>query len=367
LDLRQPDEDALDLRPAPGAGFVRGGLARTLGPFLARYPRLPVRELLDEAGILPEQLGDPNAWISVRRSSALFEAAAIATNDPAFTLSFAAQIPLHDLGVFAHIMLSSPTIGGAFANGCRYFGLQTTGASVRLVVEGRDAELSYGIHDPTIVRHGQNTEMVFTLLTRLTREATGDPRWAPREIRFRHRRPANVAVQQAMFRCPLVFDQPDDALVVSPDDLRTRLQKADAVLLRSLVAGADASLPADAEAQSFHHHLRRAVAASLRSGDIAIEHVAMRLDTSARTIQRRLQERGQTFQALVAETRLALAQHYLHDASRSLTDTAFLLGYSDLSAFSRAFRRWTGQSALEFRRRLPVPQERHRRHEATWA
>ena len=114
---------------------------------------------------------------------------------------------------------------------------------------------------------------------------------------------------------------------------------------------ANSALPANLNEESFDHHVRRVVASSLRSGDINIEHIAMRLGTSARTIQRRLQERGRSFKDLVAETRLALSRRYLANSSLSLTETAFLLGYSELSAFSRAFRRWTGVSALEFRRR----------------
>ena len=94
----------------------------------------------------------------------------------------------------------------------------------------------------------------------------------------------------------------------------------------------------------------RVVLSSLSSGNVTIEHVATVLESSPRTIQRRLYERGLSFNDVVANTRLDLARRYLSDTSLTLTDVAFLLGYSDLSAFSRAFRRWTGQTAITFRR-----------------
>ena len=266
-------------------------------------------------------------------------------------MSYAAQVPWRDVGIPAYIALNSPTIGSAIANACRYFSLASTGASAQFEVDGRDATVNYGIHDPSVSLHSQNTQWIFTLYTRMCREGSGNPGWAPREIQFKHSRPSNISAQQAFFRCPLVFDQPYDTMVIAPEDLRIPFAQADSALLPILVQSANAALPANVHDHGFDYQVRRIVAASLRSGEVTIERIATRLGTSARTIQRRLQDRGQSFKDLVAETRLALSRRYLENSSMSLTDTAFLLGYSDLSAFSRAFRRWTGVSALEFRRR----------------
>lgn len=95
---------------------------------------------------------------------------------------------------------------------------------------------------------------------------------------------------------------------------------------------------------------------ALGSGELTIDAVAAQHGISPRSLQRRLREHGLSFKELVAETRLALSRRYLEDTSISLTEAAFLLGYADLSAFSRAFRRWTGQSALAFRRAM-VPRD----------
>jgi AraC-like DNA-binding protein len=95
--------------------------------------------------------------------------------------------------------------------------------------------------------------------------------------------------------------------------------------------------------------VRRAVIAAISTGDPTIDNVAGRLGQSVRSLQRRLQA-DRSFKELVEETRLDLAQRYLADPELTLTETAFLLGYSDLSAFSRAFKRWTGKTALDVRR-----------------
>ena len=96
--------------------------------------------------------------------------------------------------------------------------------------------------------------------------------------------------------------------------------------------------------------VRRLVASMLGSTTITIEDVAARMTTSVRTVQRQLQVHGQTFKQLVDDVRSTMARRHLADPEVTLTEAAFMLGYSELSAFSRAFRRWTGQSAQEYRR-----------------
>ncbi|HEY6177072.1 MAG TPA: AraC family transcriptional regulator ligand-binding domain-containing protein [Kofleriaceae bacterium] len=135
----------------------RATIARSRAPFLARYPGLSVRKLLDDAEISPDLLRNPNAWLSVRRVAELLESAAVAANDSAFAMAFAAQAPWCDLGMLAYLVFNSPTLGTAYANACRHSALQTTGASMDLAVEGSDAEVNYRMHDLAIARHPQNT------------------------------------------------------------------------------------------------------------------------------------------------------------------------------------------------------------------
>jgi AraC-like DNA-binding protein len=145
-------------------------------------------------------------------------------------------------------------------------------------------------------------------------------------------------------------------MVLDAADLRRPMPRADGGLLGILIEYANDALSNTGDRDPFLDQVKRVVMASLRSGEVSIEHIAQQLGTSARTIQRWLQDSGYSFKDLVAQTRISLSRRYLEDASMSLTDAAYLLGYSDLSAFSRAFRRWTGQSAREFRRQHTMTQ-----------
>jgi AraC-like DNA-binding protein len=98
--------------------------------------------------------------------------------------------------------------------------------------------------------------------------------------------------------------------------------------------------------------VRSTVAEALCDGSPTIRKIARRMGTSVRTLQRRLELQGVVFKELVAEIRCELAHRYLADAQADLTEVAFLLGYSELSAFDRAFRRWTGSTPLVVRRGL---------------
>jgi AraC-like DNA-binding protein len=330
--------------------LARAGVGRALHQFLARYPRVLSERLLQHAGVGPKQLANPDEWLSHRAVVEALEIGATESNDPAFGLSFAESVHWKELGPLGFVIFNSPTLGSALDNGSRYFALQQNAASPVLEVSDGDARWIYPVEVPEVPCHAQHSEMVLAVVTRLCRDGSGNPAWAPREIHFKHGRPSSIAQAQQFFRCPVLYDQPVDAVIMSPDDLQLGMRSADASLLPSALRDADASLARLPIGHDFTDQIARIVMSSLSSGYATIDQVATRLGSSARTIQRRLRDRGVSFNDVVANTRLELSRRYLCDPALTLTDVAFLLGYSDLSAFSRAFRRWTGRTAIEFRR-----------------
>jgi AraC-like DNA-binding protein len=96
--------------------------------------------------------------------------------------------------------------------------------------------------------------------------------------------------------------------------------------------------------------VRRAIAESMRDGAPKLTRVAKKIAMGPRTLQRRLKESGADFKQLMNDTRRRFALNYLKDRKNTLTEVAFLLGYSELSAFNRAFKRWTGSTPMEYRR-----------------
>ena len=332
--------------------FVRAGVVRSIGAFLSNYPGIAVDRLLARAGIGPAELADPDALLSFRAWVGLFEEAAEETGDQAIGLGYAEQLPWKDLGVLAYVSFHSPTLGAAYANGSRYFAVQQTAGRPALEVNGDEASLSYAIDDDTITAHGQHSEALLFLFVRVGRDgARAD--FTPREVRFRHRAPERDVQHRIAkaFRCPVTWSQQRDEMVMNAADLRLPLRDADPGLLPILMRHADECLAKMPSADDFVGNVRRLVVANLSSDEVAIEDIAARVGLSARSLQRRLQESGSSFKDVVDEARLALARRYLEDPKLTLTEAAYLLGYSELSAFSRAFRRWTGTTAAAYRNR----------------
>lgn len=330
--------------------FARAGVGRALHQFLARYPRTLSERLLQHAGVGPKQLANPDEWLSYRAVVEALEIGAEESNEPEFGVSFAEFAPWTELGTLGHVMFNSPTIGEALSNGCRYFAIHQTAARPVLEVCADGARFIYALDVPDIARHAQHSASMLTTLVKICREASGDSAWAPREIHFKHNRPESNIKARQFFRCPILYGQPFDGIVMSLEDLLVPMRAADAELLEAAIAEAElrlAKLPTDLD---FADQVARMVMSLLSSGNATIEHVSATLGSSPRTVQRRLRESGVVFNDLVANIRLELSRHYLGDPSLRLTDVAFLLGYSDLTSFSRAFRRWTGQTAIDFRR-----------------
>jgi AraC-like DNA-binding protein len=160
-----------------------------------------------------------------------------------------------------------------------------------------------------------------------------------------------MAEHSRVFRCPVRFGCAANELVVENDFIERLVPLADARLYRILKQHVErilAELPGDDDWLSA---VRNAIAAAMLEGDPKRMRVARRLAISTRTLERRLNEHGVVYRQLVDDTRRVFAMEYLNDRNQSLTEIAFLLGYSEVSAFHRAFRRWTGSTPSEYRER----------------
>jgi AraC-like DNA-binding protein len=152
------------------------------------------------------------------------------------------------------------------------------------------------------------------------------------------------------FGGPVRFDQPSTRVVLSRHDLALPLRGADAALLAVLDAQAQTLLQQVATVGEPVDVWRQALVGLIRSGRTSLADLAHSLHMSPRSLQRRLAEQGQSFQLLLGQTRQQLAEAYLRDPNVELAEVALLLGYSEQSAFTRAFRLWTGQAPLRWRR-----------------
>ncbi|HSN97382.1 MAG TPA: helix-turn-helix domain-containing protein, partial [Candidatus Nanopelagicales bacterium] len=169
------------------------------------------------------------------------------------------------------------------------------------------------------------------------------------EVCFAHAAPARVDAHEAFFRAPVRWAQPETCLRFPASWFEVPLPGRDPNMVQYFERQADALLARLPSTKTTSHDVVQVILAALPGSDASVEHVARRLSMSPRTLRRRLSEEETTFERLLQETRAQLADRYLARMDLSLAEIAQLLGYSDQSAFQRAFARWKGETPRSFR------------------
>ncbi len=308
------------------------------------------KALLAEAGLGLGDLASRDGRVPLRAIVALFDAAARQTGDDAFGLHLAERAAGRPVHTAAFLIQASATLRQGYESVIRHARLVNDTLEIRLETTGHEARLTYHQHDPDHdSRHG--VESTLATLHLRGRLALGRAFQLDR-VTFRHAPPAQWTEHARVFGAPLAFDASEDALHFATSLLDEPLPTADQRIIRSieqLLAEMTAELP---RAGDLVASARRALAAGLAEG-VTIEALAAGLGLSSRVLQRRLRAEGSSYNALLDDLRRELAVGYLRRPTLALAEVAYLLGFSEQSAFQRAFRRWTGMSPARWRRGAP--------------
>lgn len=319
----------------------------------AREGGADVSELYRAAGFDASALADPDARIPFAQLVALYEQAARLTGDDAFGLHVGESVTPTMFDVVGYLTVNSATLGEAYRRLARFHSIWTDGASFSIKENAGEARLSYDYAEDITGGRRHDCEMTLATVVVFMRRVT-EIDWLPREVSFQHARPADTSAHGRIFRAPLRFSAPRNELAFDSALLRLPLARADANLVAVLDRHAEellARLPPRGGACA---RVRKLVAESFGAGEPGLAFVSRRLGLSARTLQRKLKEEGSSFQDVLDEVRRDAAERYLRGRDLAICEVAYLLGFSEPSAFHRAFRRWTGVTPAEFRRRAKV-------------
>jgi AraC-like DNA-binding protein len=308
--------------------------------------------LWQAAGLDPE-LDPDKARIPIEQFNALWQEITARANDPDIGLHFAeASAGLPGSNLLLAVMMNSPTLGAAMEKLCRYHSLSTDWVRLRLVVEGECAFYAWEPIYTDIPRQRQHSEVVLCqlalMLRRLSQGQVGLV-----EVHFSHPRPAGTREHERLFQCPVLFHQPQDELVLLREDLARPIFLANRALLDTLERFAEERLCQLAPPESWSERVTYQIGQVLLHGDRpALDEIAAALAISPRHLQNKLREEGTTYRALLDGLRHDMAVEYLGKPEPPIVDVAFLLGFSEQSAFNHAFKRWTGISPQEYRVRM---------------
>jgi AraC-like DNA-binding protein len=344
------DANGLSL-PATGGRLILAGPVR--GTFqLALAMGVDRAKLLDRMGVGEGALDDPDAKVPLESQTVVWEALAELPSSETLGVTLGRRALIGELGVVGWAMLHAPN-ARAVIESIRRYGTLFGDPYVPEIEDEADRTVIHRQFDERIARTRLLPEYAPASTVVLLRQLTQLPDDVPLalEVWFQHSAPRDRSLHEEVFRCPVLFDAPETRLVLSRPALERPVIGRDPALYEYLDRHALALAKTFPDATSLAARVRRELGSALSSGEPTQTEIARRLALSERSLQRHLKAEGHSFAELLEGVRQELARSYLRDATLSVSEVAFLLGYSEPSSFHRAFKRWEGEGPSEFRKR----------------
>ncbi|MEB0079111.1 AraC family transcriptional regulator [Pseudomonas sp. CCI3.2] len=311
---------------------------------------LDCRVLFKELGLDYSDLDNPDARFPQDSLTRLWQRAVALSGNPAIGLNMAKVVRPGSFSVAGYALMSSQTLKDGFSRLVRYQRIiaESADLSFRLLAEGYALILT--VHGDHLPPTRQSAEASMASVLAFCSWLTGRT-LQPRQVLIQGDPPKNMEPYKQAFHAPMTFNAPYDALVFDRADMDAPLPTANEAMAQLHDRFAGEYLARFSESR-VTHQARQVLCRLLPQGEPKREMVAQRLHLSQRTLQRRLQEEGTSFQTLLDDTRRELAEQYLAQPQMTLLEIAYLLGFADPSNFFRAFRRWFDATPGEYRARI---------------
>ncbi len=310
--------------------------------------------LLRAVGIDPTAERDPSLTLDDQAYYAFFaEAARRDAEGAMLPLRTGASMRLNEYGAWGLAWKSALNLRGSMQRAERYARMLTSVTTYELVDVAEGALFKLHREGERILGLRLSNEASIASAYALCLEVATAP-FSPLAVYFKHDGPPSRAGHEAHFGCPVHFGADLDALLLPTEVLARPNQLGDAGMTQFFDRFLEEELARMSEPEALDKQVRAEISQALSGGVPLVSDIAQRLGLSARTLQRRLGENGHSFQELVDESRRRLAERLLRETRYSLLDVAFMTGFSEQSAFTRAFKRWAGQTPRSYRLRAPV-------------
>jgi AraC-like DNA-binding protein len=334
----------LTLPPTAGGGISRAAYAR------AKEAGLDVGPLLKAAHLNLEQIEDAAVRIGVHSQIRLVDLIADALPDAFLGMRLALEVDMRELGLLYYVQASSETLGQALQRLSRYVSIQHEGVHIRYSA-GKDVSIVFEYVNVGRLEDRHQIEFFVTLLVRTCRHFC-NRRISPACIRLAHRRAGIPPDLKAFFGCEVLFGNAVDEVVYQDTIATLPLVNADPYLNLLLLKYCEEALSERSRtAKSWRSAVENAIVPLLPHGEPGIAEIAKRLSMGRRTLARRLADEGSSFKDVLERLRFDLAKRYITEPDLPIGEIAWLLGYAQPSAFHHAFKRWSGHTPRQMRRR----------------
>ena len=337
----------------PVEGVVRVGPLVSIPVILGDFG-IDTQAVLADAGLGPLTIDDPDNLVSYSARARLMGACVKKTGCQHFGLLVGMQGGGKSLGLIGYLAQNAADVETGLDIICKYFHLHATGAAVILSKGRGQAFLGYEIYQRRIEYIEQIEDGAMAMAYNILRTLCGR-QWKPTEVCFSHRKPADVKPFAKYFDAPLRFDSERNGIYFDRKWLKHPVEGADPELFRLLQKQLE---QAEQQAElDFPQQVLRVLYAQLMSGDTSADAVAAAFAMHSRTLHRRLKVFNTSYQQLHDECRNEIAMQLLENTDTDISDIAGILGFTDSSVFSRAFRRWSGVTPSRWRSERRLDEE----------
>lgn len=308
---------------------------------------MDVEVFLHSLDVDPAWARSPDTRIPIETYLRIQDEAAVFVSDPCFGLHVGEFAEAGSWSILGYMMMNCKNVGDAFEKSARYSRIIGNLIEVRIEQKLNKSKIVFvaAPHAPEMSRHCFDTALSTSI--HMIRNFTGvDMR--PLEVSFTYPKPKSRSEYERIFQCPILFGQKENSFTIDLEAFNTPILMANPGLLEHFEKYAHDFL-ADIDRQKEHTQaVTRIIIACLDDEALSIEKVAQKMSISVRTLQKRLDEEGVIFSDLLKDIRQRLAQKYLRE-NFSVEQITYLLGFSEPSAFRKAFKKWSGMTPREYR------------------
>ena len=271
------------------------------------------------------------------------------TLGPGFSVRVGQEMKIEDYGVLGLSWRTCSKAGEIFERSERYFKLlsNTYVFKVKKDQNHSHIHLFRDAHRRGVELSNEATfSAIIVVLSAMTEQEI-----SPIGVSFKHNPPSDLKSYHDAFKCTILFNQPNNFISYKTSDLETHTAKADASINNFLVERVkEETKGIEVGSNKIASDVGKLIQDALPSGIPSIDHVGRQVGMSSRTLTRRLSESGNSYRGLIKQTQEEISKDLLLNTSRSIGEIAFQTGFSEQSAFNRAFKCWTGKSPVEFRK-----------------
>jgi AraC-like DNA-binding protein len=352
MTLRTKGLTVDDMRREMGTSTIAAGYAKALLDFAVS--RGADRKLLiSRSGVDPAESAAQDDRVPLANYVALMTAGIELCNEPALALQFGEAVLMPDVSIVGLICSAAETVGAARLQMNRYARLivdEDAGQTADIYDIVRDeAGVWLEVNSKSVIGNLHLTEASFSQCVTGARTVLGStPGFAdrnfPRAVHFSHSAPSYRAEYDRIFKAPLVFGSNRNALQIDEEFLSIKLPPSNRYVFGLLNERAEALLKELENSTSIRARVESLLISILHTGETSMDLIAAKQGLSRQTLLRKLKAENTTYEKVLDELRHRMAIEYLNSRKVSINETAYLVGFSEPAAFSRAFKRWTGTS-----------------------